>query len=84
MPRFIGTATPQLKPRPVILVQTMKSATLTVSGDGFEFTTQVRPLQSGAAGDVIPVRDEQTGKIFHAAVIGPQQLEIGQRVATTQ
>jgi hypothetical protein len=70
--------------RAVVLARSMKPAALVVYGRGFQFTTSVTPLQNGSRGDVIRVREEATGRILKAEVVGPSQLQIGDQVANKE
>lgn len=67
-----------------ILTKSMKPASLVVYGRGFQFTTSVIPLENGALGQTIRVREEGTGRILKAEVTGPSQLQIGQQLASNQ
>jgi Chaperone for flagella basal body P-ring formation len=78
--RSSSSAAPRIE-RPIVLVKAMKPASLIVYGRGFQFTSPVTPLQNGARGDLIRVREDATGHIFKAEVIGPSQLQIGDQVA---
>ncbi len=75
---------PRPSERAPILTKTMKPASLVVYGRGFQFTTSVVPLENGALGQTIRVREEGTGRILKAEVTGPSQLQIGQQLASNQ
>jgi len=78
--RLTSSSPPKID-RPVVLVKAMNPASLVVYGNGFQFTSSVIPLQNGARGEVIRVREDGTGRVLKAQVVGPLQLQIGDQVA---
>ncbi|MGH9757976.1 MAG: flagellar basal body P-ring formation chaperone FlgA, partial [Candidatus Acidiferrales bacterium] len=61
---------------PLILVRSGQPVEILLQGRGMRITAEATPLDAGMSGQKIRVRNQVTGKILTATVVGPRLVEI--------
>lgn len=61
---------------PLILVRAGQPVEILLQGRGMRITAEATPLDAGMSGQKIRVRNQVTGKILTATVVGPRLVEI--------
>jgi hypothetical protein len=74
-PAYKGSFTPPVAPPATILITRGKPAKLVVETQTMRMTAMVTPLESGAEGQVIRVRNLDTQRVFKAEVVGEGLLK---------